>query len=66
MRSPKDQAQIIGELKEFKRATLSELREIKGDIKSLKKFRWMSAGRNALAIFLISLFTSIASIYLSR
>ena len=57
---------IIGELKEFKRATLNELREIKGDIQDLKKFKWKFDGQITVLVVLVSIVTSLIGVWLSK
>lgn len=44
-----DQSLILGELKEFKRATLEELRHIKRDVHELKNFKWRIVGGATMA-----------------
>ena len=39
-----DTERIIGELQEFKRATLLEMWELKRDIRGLLTFKWKAAG----------------------
>lgn len=41
---PSDTSKILGELQEFKRATLVELAGIKKDVRDLSIFRWKAAG----------------------
>lgn len=46
---------LLGELKQFKRQTISELKEIKRDVQSLMTFRWKLIGASAVASFLATL-----------
>jgi hypothetical protein len=39
-----DTERVIGELQEFKRATLKEMTELKNDVRELLAFRWKQAG----------------------
>lgn len=39
-----DTERVIGELREFKRATLSELAELKQEVKELLAFKWKATG----------------------
>lgn len=39
-----DTERVIGELKEFKRATLEELKSLRTEVKTLSEFRWKAAG----------------------
>lgn len=39
-----DADRILGELKEFKRSTIEELKEIREELKGLSQFRWKVAG----------------------
>ncbi len=61
-----EQDLILGELKEFKRATLSDLQEIKSDIQELKKFRWKIDGRNAALVVLLSGVTSLIGVWIFK
>jgi hypothetical protein len=47
--------ELIGELREFKRATLEELREIKRDIKALNEFRWKLTGKQTVILLVFNL-----------
>ena len=50
-----DASEIIGELREFKRATLDELKELKKDVKALNKIHWKAAGGTATLIVLFTI-----------
>jgi hypothetical protein len=43
---------LLGELREFKRVMVEEMKEIKRDVKSLMHFRWKVIGIASLASFL--------------
>lgn len=45
---------ILGELKEFKRATVSELNDIKKDLRALQEFKWRLAGGAAVLAFALT------------
>lgn len=49
-----DTDRIIGELKEFKRVTITELYEIKRDVRSLQQFKWRVAGGATLLAFALT------------
>jgi hypothetical protein len=42
---------MLGELKEFKRATLEELAKIRKQVEELNAFRWKAAGVMASVVF---------------
>ena len=42
-----DTDRVIGELKEFKRATLAELKDLRREVRSLTHFKWRFAGMMA-------------------
>lgn len=46
--------EFIGEMREFKRAVLEDLKEIKADVKSNSQWRWKVAGIAAATSTLIS------------
>lgn len=52
--------QLLGELREFKRATLIELIEIKRSCTSLHAFRYKVIGMAMLGSFLVTTATAIA------
>lgn len=50
-----DVERVLGELKEFKRATLKELDYIRKDIHNLNVFKWKIAGISSLLVGSIEL-----------
>jgi len=53
---------ILGELKEFKRATLSDLSQIKKEIRALNQFKWRVAG--GAAVLSVLLVIAIEAVHL--
>lgn len=51
-----DMDRLLGELKEFKRATLKELEQIKKEIHNLNKFKWKVTG---IMTVLVGIFEAI-------
>lgn len=47
--------EFVGEIREFKRATLTELGEIKKDVKALNNFKWRVAGGSALLVLILTI-----------
>lgn len=50
-----DTDRILGELKEFKRNTLYELKELRKEMKSLSNFRWKITGSLSIVVVMIEL-----------
>ena len=50
-----DVNEFIGEIREFKRATLTELNEIKKDVKALNRIHWKVAGGTASLILFLTI-----------
>lgn len=50
-----DTDRIIGELKEFKRVTIEEIKALKEDVKALSQWRWRVAGGLTVVIALAEL-----------
>lgn len=48
--------QILGELKEFKRATLKRLDEIEKEVKGLAQFKWRVAGGFGVLFLIVEFF----------
>ena len=46
-----DTERVIGELKEFKRATLDELALIRQKVEDLNAFKWKATGTMAVVVF---------------
>lgn len=46
---------LLGELKEFKRQTLGEIRELRSDVKTLMSFKWKVIGVSGMLSFLATL-----------
>lgn len=46
---------LLGELKQFRSQTVTELKELKRDVKSLMAFRWRLVGAAGAASFLATL-----------
>ena len=55
--------EFIGELREFKRATLEELKEIKKDIRSLNGFKWRVAGGSALLVLILTIAAQLIEVW---
>lgn len=51
--------EFIGEFREFKERTLEDLKDIKGDIKSLLIFKWKMVGGMAVLSVIVSGVTTI-------
>lgn len=47
--------EFFGEMKEFKRVVLEDLREIKKDVKLLNNFKWRVASGAAVLCFLLTI-----------
>ena len=50
-----DVNEFMGEIREFKRATLTELHGIKKDVKALNKIHWKVAGGTAAVMLLLTI-----------
>lgn len=62
----RDSERIIGELAEFKRATLEELRDIKKDLRGLQRFKWRVAGGAATLSMLLTAIAEFLHISLGK
>lgn len=48
-----DTQRLLGELREFKRATLLELSEIRKKVDDLNAFKWKATGMMAVVVFVM-------------
>lgn len=55
-----DTQRILGELKEFKRATLEELEDIKEKVDALNAFKWKVTGAMVLVVAVIEVLGQVA------
>lgn len=46
--------EFVGEMREFKRIVLEDLKSIKDDMKALNNFRWRLIGGSAVICFLMT------------